>query len=150
MLPKNAEEWKSVADAFERKWSFQNCLGAMDGKNIVVPQNSGSLFFNYKKTFSIVLLAICNANYKSLMVDIGEAGRQSNAGVFANSNLGLGIVNNLLPVPSPRVLPGTTKMLPYVSVADDVFPLRLNIIKPYSNFNLDVRKFIANYHISRA
>ena len=52
---------------------------------IVAPAKSGSLFFNYKKTFSIVLPEICNANYKFLMVDIDGAGRQSDARVFANS-----------------------------------------------------------------
>ena len=151
-VPRTQEEWKEVADAFEDKWNFPNCLGAMDGKHvmIVAPAKSGSLFFNYKKTFSIVLLAICKANYEFLMVDIGEAGRQSDAGVFANSNIGHSISNNLLPIPNPRALPGTTKESPYVFVADDAFPLRLNIIKPYTDCNLDVKKFIANYRISRA
>ncbi len=69
-IPRNAEEWKQVANAFESKWNFPNCLGAMDGKHVVIvtPANSGLLFFNYKKTFSIVLLAICNANYEFLIV----------------------------------------------------------------------------------
>eukprot|EP00795_Rhopilema_esculentum_P004037 gene4037-20212_t len=102
-VPKTVDEWELVASEFESSWNFPNCLGAMDGKhiNIIAPARSGSLFFNYKKTFSIVLLAICNANYEFLMVDIGEAGRQSDAGVFANSNIVHSITNNLLPVPVP-------------------------------------------------
>ena len=46
--------------------------------------------------------------------------------------------------------PGTRKEFPYVFVADDAFPLRFNIVKPYSNFNLDINKFIANYRTSQA
>ena len=43
-------------------------------------------FLTIKNLFTIVLLAICNASYEFVMVDIGEAGHQSDAGVFANSN----------------------------------------------------------------
>ena len=64
---------------FDNKWSFPHCLGAIDRKHIIIqaPPRSGSPFFNYKKSFSIVLLAACNANYELTLVDIGEAGQQS-------------------------------------------------------------------------
>ena len=67
----------------------------MDGKHAVIqaPAKSGSLFSNYKKNFSIVLLAFCDASYQFTAVDIGEAGKQSDGGVFANSNLGRSMVN---------------------------------------------------------
>ena len=67
----------------------------MDGKHAVIqaPAKSGSLFSNYKKNFSIVLLALCDASYQFTAVDIGEAGKQSDGGVFANSNLGRSMVN---------------------------------------------------------
>ena len=63
--------------------------------------------------FSIVLLAMCSANYQFLMVDIGEAGRQSDAGVFANSNLGLAGMKNLR-YPKPHYLPGSQEPVLYV------------------------------------
>ena len=79
-------------------WNFPHCLGAIDGKHVVIqaPNNSGSLFFNYKKTFSIVLLAVCNANYQFILVDIGEAGKNSDSGIYSKSEIGKVVENNCL------------------------------------------------------
>jgi hypothetical protein len=123
--PKTENDWRKVASEFEELWNFPHCLGAIDGKHITMqaPDNSGSLFFNYKKTFSIVLLAICDANYRFTMVDIGEAGRQSDGGVFANSNIGFSIINDLVRLPEAEILPNSDTVFPYVFVGDDAFPL---------------------------
>ena len=45
----------------------------LDGKHVVIQvlANSGLLFFNYKKRFSIDLLALCNNSYQFTAVDIG-------------------------------------------------------------------------------
>ncbi|KAL7400259.1 hypothetical protein ABVT39_009378 [Epinephelus coioides] len=59
------DDWRSIAEGFHHQWAFPNCLGAIDGKHVVIraPDNSGSLFFNYKGTYSIVLLGVVDVGY---------------------------------------------------------------------------------------
>ena len=55
--------------------------------NIEAPANSGSVYFNYKKTFSVILLALVDANYV-IMIDVGSFGRSSDGDIFSHSALG--------------------------------------------------------------
>ena len=84
------EEWKEISQSFENKWNFPHAIGALDGKHIVmlVPHNTGAGYFNYKKTPSVVLLVICNANYEFILFDIGDSCRQGNGSAYANSHIG--------------------------------------------------------------
>ena len=78
----------------------------MDGKHIErkQPKNHGSYYFNYKGQFSIVLLALVDANYKFIYLDVGCNGKISDGGVFRNSMLSKRISTNLLNIPGPRTL----------------------------------------------
>ena len=63
--PKSEIEWLRIVDEFKNTWNLEHCIGAIDGKHICIenPPNSGSLYYNYKGFYSIVLLAICDAKY---------------------------------------------------------------------------------------
>lgn len=146
--------WENNERHFKAKWNFPNCVGAIDGKHVVFekPANSGSLFFNYKKTFSIVLLAVMDADYKFIMIDVGSAGKNSDGGIFSHSNFGKRMVENRLNFPPDKVLPGTNITVPYVIVGDEAFPLQRNLMRPYPSSELPGNnpKKIYNYRLSRA
>ena len=113
-------------------------------------KNSGSLFFNYKKHFSVVL-AVVDANYKFVIVDIGAYVRQSDSSVFANLLFGRMLKAKQLPIPPPKPLGGSVSPnLPYVFVGDKAFPLLQNLMRPYSSGNLTHEKIIFNYRLSWA
>ena len=104
-----------------------SCLGAIDGTHIVTqaPACSGSDYFNYKKTHSIVLLAVCNARYEFTMVDIGDAGRQSDGGSRVRvSELGFAIDNNTINRPPPSQIDSGGKLFSFVYVTDDAFQMK--------------------------
>jgi len=90
-LPQNSEQWLNITEEFYDKWNFPHCLGAIDGKHIVIqcPNKSGTEYFNYnyKDAFSIVLMALVDANYNFIFVDVGCQGRISDGGVYRNTDL---------------------------------------------------------------
>lgn len=83
------ETWTNIADAFEKYANFPNCLGAIDGKHIKIiqPLDSGSLYYKYKNFFSMILLAVCDANYMFAFVDVGSYGRVSDSTLYKESVL---------------------------------------------------------------
>ena len=131
--PPSSEASKNVSAGFEQMWNFPNALGAIDGKHVIIqaPPNSSSLYFNYKKRFSIVLMAVCDAKYRFTLVDIGDTGRQSDCSVYANSHLGYAIENDLLNIPQSSKLPQSEMILSYVFIGDDAFCLNNHLMKPY-------------------
>ena len=72
--PNSVNEWKQIANGMFSQLDFPNRIGALDGKNITIecPANSGADFYNYKKFYSIVLMAMCDARYRFTLVNIGN------------------------------------------------------------------------------
>jgi len=134
MMPvPNEEKWSAIAEEFWTQWQFPNCIGALDGKHVTIqaPNNSESLYWNYKKTYSIILLALVDRCYNFIAIDVEVYGKNSDGGILVNSNLGKSLDNNTLNVPKSKTLPGSNIELPMVIVGDEAFPLKTYLIKPY-------------------
>lgn len=121
------------------------------GKHVTInhPREHGSLYFNYQKTHSIVLMAITDADYKFVYVDVGCNGRMSDGGVWKRSDLGVALETGTVELPEQRNLPLSETPCKYFFVADDAFSLKEYIMKPYSGRGLGEEEGICNYRISR-
>ncbi|XP_018415961.1 PREDICTED: uncharacterized protein LOC108790241 [Nanorana parkeri] len=105
-FPTEPSDWTNIAQQFKDMWNFPNCGGAIDGKHVRItpPANSGSMFFNYKGYFSIILLAVVNASYESIYVDVGRNGRHSDGGVMEHTEFNQRLRNGTLNLPSKGTL----------------------------------------------
>jgi hypothetical protein len=136
--PTTPDEWKEVANKFQTKWNFPHVLGALDGKHVAIekPRKSGSKYFNYKKFFSIIMLALVDADYKFLWVNAGVNGACSDAQIWNDCDLhdlfkfGIGIP------PKEPLDEEEDFELPYYLIGDDAFALRTYLMKPYGHRTL--------------
>lgn len=140
-VPKAVDDWKKIEKMFFQRWNFPRCIGAIDGKHVTIkrPPCSGSVYFNYKKTYSIILFAMVDADYCFTYIDVGGNGRASDSAIFRDSTLNIAMENNSLGIPENSVI-----------IGDDAFPLRENLLKPYSKNGLSNTEKIFNYRLSRA
>ncbi|XP_036339354.1 putative nuclease HARBI1 [Rhagoletis pomonella] len=146
-------QYQDIAKDFYNIWNIPNCVGAIDGKHVAIkcPANSNAMFYNYKKFYSIVLMAACDAKYTFTAVSIGSFGSQSDGGIFQLSPFGQALMQNTLPLPPPQPLSSVaTESFPHFFIGDAAFPLRTNLMRPYPGSNLTRTKRIFNYRLSHA
>ena len=151
--PKTEKEWKDVSQMFHDRWNLPHVMGALDGKHVRItrPKKTGSLYWNYKNFYSIVLFACVDADYRFLYVDVGAEGRASDSTLwkYSSFNEDLERPDNPLGVPKPTPFPGYRGDLPYYFVADDAFEMSLHLMKPFPSQKLTLAQRIFNYGLSR-
>ncbi|KAM3934860.1 uncharacterized protein RB166_002254 [Leptodactylus fuscus] len=153
VMPSPTQEiWLQAAAGFQSVANFPNCIGAVDGKHIRVqkPPHSGSLYFNYKKYFSVVLMAVADATYRFIAIEVGAYGSTGDSRALLSSILGRRVLVDQVTLPPPRPLPGATHPVPFVMVGDEAFPLKENLLRPFPRRSLDARKRVFNMRLSRA
>ncbi|XP_047034656.1 protein ANTAGONIST OF LIKE HETEROCHROMATIN PROTEIN 1-like [Helicoverpa zea] len=148
-LPQTPAEWLIIEEGFRRK--FPRCVGAIDGKHIVIkcPPHSGSQYYNYKHTYSIVLMALVDSEYRFIFADIGAQGRISDGGIFQNCLLWQKIDAGTINLPPDAPLPGREIDVPYVFLGDGAFALHKHIMKPFpGNYNFNTMERTFNHKLS--
>ena len=124
-----------------------HAVGGLDGKHIAIKKSkrSGSEYFNYKGYFSLVLLALVNADYKFLWAKAGASGSSSDAQISNSSKLKRRIENRTLGLPPPEPLGPGGPDLHYFLLGDDTFALMPWLVKPHNRRQLTREERIANY-----
>jgi len=153
-IPDTCEEWKTVADGFYAKWNFPNCIGAIDGKLVRLqrPVRAGGSYFNYKRYFSVNMMAVVDSDGRFLYVTVGAQGSANDAAVYNASSFAELVADNSNPlnIPPTANLPDTNTATPMVFDADEAYPLRPYIMKPFSSRGLSPSERVFNYRLSRA
>jgi len=154
MAPPTTEQWLDIAAGYFEKSQFPNCVGAVDGKHIRIecPPKSGTLYYNYKNFFSIILMGICDSNYCFRVIDIGSYGKESDCNIFKQSSFGKKLYSGRVNFPCEKLLPGDEQGVPqpFVLVGDEAFALSKNLLRPFPGRNLNDERRIFNYRLSRA
>jgi hypothetical protein len=128
-------------------------VGATDGKHIriIKPEHSGSVYFNHKDYFSIVLLAVADSEYRFTLWILKLTARTADSTVFKETWFWKLLYKDSLNIPSSKSLNGTVHPnVPYVILSDEASALRNNLHRPFSGTHLDMKKSVFNYRLSRA
>ncbi|KAL1479688.1 hypothetical protein MTO96_051653 [Rhipicephalus appendiculatus] len=146
------QDWREIAVGFSNRWQFPNCLGAVDGKHVQIkcPRNAGSMYFNYKGTHSIVLMAVADSQYLFRLVNVGAPGRFSDGGILQDSPIGERLHEGELFLPRAATLPRSGRVCPHVFVGDEAFQLRPDFMRPLPGSRTAPEEVIYNYRLSRA
>ncbi|XP_068121508.1 uncharacterized protein [Hyperolius riggenbachi] len=145
--------WEANMQLFWEKHDFPNCLGAVDGKHVrlVMPAFTGSLYYNYKKLFSLVLMAVVDPNLKFIYVDVGAYGSSHDSSVFQHSRFGVKLRTGQMTLPPPRPWPDTVEPpYPCVFVADEAFALSEHVMRPYAQRDMIHKKVVFNNRLTKA
>lgn len=125
------EEFRRNATEFEMRWNYPMAVGAIDGSHIKiqVPKEEKTAYINYNNSYSMTLMAICNANYEFFSCFCGMTGRNHDSKVFKSSNAYATLsAPDALPL-STRVINGV--LIPYHVLGDAAFGQNTSLIVPY-------------------
>ena len=151
VCPTDPEDWKKIEERFRNRWNVPHAVSALDGKHIAIkkPKKFGSEYFNYNGHFSLVLLALVDADYKFPWFNTGASGSSCDAQIFNGSKLKRRIENGTLGLPPSEPLGPGGPDLHYFMLGDDAFALMPWLFKPHSRRQLTREERIANYRIFR-
>ena len=96
----------------------------------------------------MVLMALVDADYKFLYVNVGANGSASDSTVLENTSFWRALEQNKLHLPPAEDKHGYN--LPYVFLGDSAFRLRPDFLKPHDRMRRTPSEQVFDYQLSRA
>ncbi|XP_072280749.1 uncharacterized protein [Pyxicephalus adspersus] len=152
-MPQLSEQvWKEAAQGFFKKPKFPNCVGAVGGKQVKIRLPPGSRLqnYNYRKFISTILMAVVDADYRFIAVDVGSFDSTADSNAFWSTSIGRRLYAQCLDLPGPSPIEEGGEPMPHVLVGDEVFGLNTNLMSPFVEKNLNSTKKVFNYRLERA
>ena len=106
-------------------------------------------YHNYMRFFSVIHLAICNANFSFAMVNICQHSRNNVTRVFSRENISKRFENNLrnLPEPIPSKDCNYSRQ-PYCMYGDKIFVIKTWLLRPDSRRQMQGDQAVYSLHHS--
>ena len=147
-FPHTRKEIEDAINGFLIKCGYPMCLGALDGShiNIKPPLGSETDYYNYKKFYSVILLAMVNSDLAFTYVNIGAPGRCNDSSVYSRSTLP-DVIKNSVYEDYYTMINGV-KVRSHM-VADSAFALDKTVIKPFPEHpDMSRQERVFNYRLS--
>lgn len=84
-------------------------------------------------------MAVVNAKYRFIMINVGSYGKDSDSGILCITNFHQCLENGTLKLPIKRKLNNSDILAPYVFVGDEAFPLRNYLMRPFISKKTSIR-----------
>lgn len=152
-FPKSENDFRQSMEAFGKEWQFPYAFAAADGSHLPIKCPPGGAqamkqYFNFKGFYSIVLMALVDAQYRFVWVSVGAPGNTHDSTLLQSTNLWSRIVEGEV-IPSVAQFVEEVEIPPLI-LGDGAFPLRTFMMKPHGDAILPGDKRYFNFRHSRA
>ena len=152
-FPVTKDDYKEKMIKFGEEWQFPYAFSAVDGSHLPIKCPNGGAeakkqYFNFKGFYSIVLMALVDAEYRFIWASVGAPGNTHDSTLFQSTKLWGRIVDGDA---IPNVVQKVKNVdIPPQILGDGAFQLRTWIMKPHGDAVLSKEKRYFNYRHSGA
>lgn len=152
-FPSTREDCIKSATDMESQWQFPYAFSAVDGCHLPIKcppggKESNKEYHNFKEFYSIVLMALVDADYRFIWASSGIPGNTHDSMIFQSTDLYNRIVSGKTLIDS-GFIEGGVRLDPII-LGNSAFGVKPWLMKPFTNAVLSTDQKYFNYRLSRA